>query len=172
MPFYTLDQFPGVNTKNAQDLVRVLNGNNYNLAVGYSTNFSGVAQPISYQLTALPSARSVLLIGGSFAPGPPGGLSQGFALTNVQLSTPFGRDTSVQFVTTVDWKDHARLEQKVLYLTHTIGNCYQLQALYNESQKLVTLQINILAFPTQGATFALGQGGPLIPTSFNNLSSF
>ena len=168
VPFYTLDQFPGINTKNAQDLVRILNGNNYNLAVGYSTNFDGIAQPVSYQLTALPSSRSVLLVGGSFSPGP----GQGFGSTNVQISTPFGRDTSLQFVTTVDWKNHARLEQKVLYLTHTIGNCYQLQALYNESQKLVTMQINILAFPTQGATFALGQGGPLIPTSFNNLSSY
>jgi hypothetical protein len=168
VPFYTLDQFPGVNTKNAQDLVRILNGNIYNLAVGYSTNFDGIAQPVSYQLTMLPSPRSVLLIGGSFAPGP----GQGFESTNVQVSTPFGRDTALQFVTTVDWQNHARLEQKVLYLTHTIGDCYQLQALYNESQKLVTFQINILAFPTQGATFALGSGGPLIPTSFNSLSSY
>ena len=63
-------------------------------------------------------------------------------------------------MTTIDWKNHARLEQKVLYITHTIGNCYQLQALYNESQKLVTMQINILAFPTQGATFALGPRRP------------
>jgi hypothetical protein len=55
----------------------------------------------------------------------------------------------------------------VLYITHTIGDCYQLLALYNQSQKLVTVQINILAFPTQGATFALGSGGPLIPTTFN-----
>ena len=40
MPFYTLDQFPGTNTKNAQDLVRVLNGNTYNLALGFATNFN------------------------------------------------------------------------------------------------------------------------------------
>jgi hypothetical protein len=163
VPFYTLDQFPGTNTKNAQDLVRVLNGNTYNVALGFSTNFDAQAQPISYQLTAQPSPRSILLIGGSFIPGP----YQGFELTNLQLSTPIGRDTSAQFVTTIDWKNHARLEQKVIYITRTIGNCYQLQALYNESQKLVTMQINILAFPTQGASFALGQGGPLIPTTFN-----
>jgi len=165
VPFYTLDQFPGTNTKNAQDLVRVLNGNVYNLALGFSTYFDAKAQPVTYQFTAAPTPKSIVLIGGSFAPGP----GQGFGSTNLQLSTPFGRDTSLQFVTTIDWTMHARLEQKVLYVTHTIGNCYQLEGLYNESQKLVTLQINILAFPTQGATFALGQGGPLIPTSFNNL---
>jgi hypothetical protein len=112
-----------------------------------------------------PSPRSLVLLGGSFIPGP----GQGFETTNLQLSTPLGRDTQAQFVTTIDWLNHARLEQKVLYITRTIGNCYQLQGLYNESQKLVTFQINILAFPNQGATFALGQGGPLIPTSFNNL---
>ncbi|HTC29723.1 MAG TPA: hypothetical protein VK702_03290 [Candidatus Acidoferrum sp.] len=165
VPFYTLDQFPGVNTKNAQDLVRVLNGNTYNLAVGFATNFIPEAQPVSYQLTVQPSPRSLVLLGGSFIPGP----GQGFETTNLQLSTPLGRDTQAQFVTTIDWLNHARLEQKVLYITRTIGNCYQLQGLYNESQKLVTFQINILAFPNQGATFALGQGGPLIPTSFNNL---
>ncbi|HTX55981.1 MAG TPA: hypothetical protein VMD47_02665 [Candidatus Acidoferrales bacterium] len=165
VPFYTLDQFPGINSKNAQDLVRVLNGNVYNLALGFSTNFNGMAQPVSYQLTAEPSAHSVVLLGGSFIPGS----GSGFESSNLQVSTPFGRDTSVQFVTTVDWKMHAQLQQKVIYVTHTIGNCYQLEALYNQSLKMVTLQLNILAFPTQGTTFSIGQGGPLIPTSFNNL---
>jgi len=163
LPFYTLDQLPTSNTKNAQDLVRVLNGNIYNVALGFSTNFNGMAQPVSYQITAAPTARSILLLGGSFSPGS----GQGFETTNLQLSTPFGRDTVAQLVTTIDWKMHAELEQKVIYITHTIGNCYQLQALYNQSQKLVTLQLNILAFPTQGATYAIGSGGPLIPTTFN-----
>ncbi|MGA7570138.1 MAG: hypothetical protein WCA80_04945 [Candidatus Aquilonibacter sp.] len=163
VPFYTLDQFPGTNTKNAQDLVRVLNGNTYNLALGFATNFDAQAQPVSYQLSVQPSQRSILLIGGSFIPGP----GAGFEETNLQLSTPIGRNTTAQFVTTIDWQSHAALQQKVLYITHTIGDCYQLLALYNQSQKLVTVQINILAFPTQGATFALGSGGPLIPTTFN-----
>ncbi len=163
VPFYTLDQFPTSNTKTAQDLVRVLNGNIYNLSLGYATNFDGIAQPWSYQFTAQPSPRSILLLGGSFIPGP----GEGFETTNVQLSTPFGRDTAVQFVTDIDWQAHAQLQDKVLYLTHTFGDCYQLQVLYNQSQKLVTMQINILAFPSQGASFAVGQAGPLIPTTFN-----
>jgi len=163
VPFYTLDQQPTSNTKNAQDLIRVLNDNIYNLSVGFSTNFDGMAQPISYQFTAQPSPRSILLLGGSFSPGP----GQGFTTTNMQLSTPFGRDTAVQFVTDIDWQNHARLEDKVIYLTRTIGDCYQLQVLYNQSQQLVSMQINILAFPSQGATFAVGQAGPLIPTTFN-----
>jgi hypothetical protein len=163
VPFQELDQQPTSNTKNAQDLIRILNGNIYNLSVGYSTNFNGIAEPLSYQLTAEPTTRSIVLLSGSFAPGP----GQGFGTTNVQLSTPFGRDASIQLVTDVDWKNHARLEDKVLYYTRTIGNCYQLQALFNESEKLVTFTINILAFPTQGASFAVGQAGPAVPTNFN-----
>jgi hypothetical protein len=162
VPFTQLDQQPNQNTKNAQDLLRILNGNAYNFSVGYSTNFNGIALPLSYQLAAAPSARSIVLVGGSYAPG-----QGGFGVTNLQLSTPFGRDASVQFVTDIDWKNHARLTDKVIYFTRTIGNCYQLQALYNESQKLVTVSINILAFPTQGASFSVGQAGPAIPSNFN-----
>lgn len=167
VPFQLLDQQPNMNTKNAQDLIRVLNGNVYNLSVGYSTNFQPVALPLSYQLTVQPTSRSILLLSGSFVPNPAGAGSGGFQTTNLQLSTPFGKDQSIQLVTNVDWRNHARLEDKVVYFTKTIGNCYQLQALYNESEKLVTFTINILAFPTQGASFAVGQAGPIVPTNFN-----
>lgn len=163
VPFYTLDQFPGQNTKNAQDLLRILNNNVYNFAVGYSTNFDGIAQPLSYQLTMAPTRSSILLIGGSFIPG----AGEGFESSNVQLSAPIGRNTAVQFVTTIDWQAHAQLQDKVIYLTQTIGNCYQIQALYNQSMKLVSVQLNILAFPSQGATFAIGQAATLVPTTFN-----
>ena len=75
----------------------MFNGDTYDFSLGYSTNFDGVAQPWSYQLTARPSLRSVVLLSGSFIPGP----GQGFETTNLQLSTPFGRDASLQFVTTI-----------------------------------------------------------------------
>jgi hypothetical protein len=163
VPFTLLDQQPSTNNKNAQDLLRVLNGNAYNLSVGYSTNFNGMAMPLTYQLSAAPSARSIVLLSGTFSPG----IGQGFDATNLQLSTPFGHDASLQLVTNIDWKNHARLEDKVIYYTKTIGDCYQLQALFNQSQKLVTFTINVLAFPSQGTTFSVGQSGPLIPTNFN-----
>ncbi len=122
-----------------------------------------MAMPVSYQLTAQPTSRSIVLLSGAFSPG----IGQGFSTSNLQLSTPFGHDASLQLVTDIDWKNHARLEDKVIYYTKTIGDCYQLQALFNQSQKLVTFTINILAFPTQGSTFSVGQAGPLVPTNFN-----
>lgn len=163
VPFQFLDQQPTTNLKNAQDLLRVFNGDTYTASIGYSTNFDGIAQPISYQLTARPSQRSVVLLGGSFSPGP----GNGFYTTNVQAAMPFGHDAQLQFVTDVDWKNGARLENKVVYYTKTIGDCYQLQALYNQAQKLVTVSVNLLAFPSKTATFNVGQSGPLIPTTFN-----
>ena len=39
--------------------------------------------------------------------------------------------------------------------------------LYNQSLKLVTVSINILAFPSRTATFNVGQSGPLIPSTVN-----
>jgi len=162
-PFQYLDQQPTTNQKNAQDLVRIFNGDTYNFSLGFSTNFNAIAQAVSYQFAARPSQRSILLLGGSFNPG----IGQGFYSTNVQLAMPFGHDASLQLITDVDWKNKGRLENKVLYYTKTIGNCYQLQALYNQSQKLVTISINILAFPNKGATFAVGQTGPIVPTTFN-----
>lgn len=92
VPFQYLDQQPTQNLKNAQDLVRFFNDDVYTVALGFSTNFDGMAQPVSYQITARPSSRSVVLLSGSFLPGP--GL--GFETTNLQLSTPFGRDASLQ----------------------------------------------------------------------------
>jgi hypothetical protein len=163
VPFQNLDQQPIENSKNGQDLVRLFNGDNYNLALGFSTSFNALAQPVSYQLSARPTQRSVVLLGGSFAPGP----GQGFAITNLQLASPFGRDASIQFVGDLDWKNKGRIENKIVYYTRTIGDCYQLQALYNQSLKLVTVQINLLAFPSRAATFGIGQSGPLIPSTFN-----
>jgi hypothetical protein len=163
VPFQYLDQQPTDNTKNAQDLIRFFNDDVYSVAVGYSTNFDGVAQPLSYQITARPSARSLVLLGGSFIPGP----GQGFLTTNLQLSTPFGRDASLQFVTDLEWKGPELFSNKIIYYTRTIGNCYQLQLLYNESAQSVNVGLSLLAFPNQTATFAIGQPGTIIPSTFN-----
>ena len=166
VPFQYLDQQPTENTKNAQDLFRVFNDDVYDFSLGYSTNFDGVAQPWSYQLTARPSSRSVVLLSGSFIPGP----GQGFETTNLQLSTPLGRDTSVQFVTDLNWKGGPGVElfsDKVVYLTHTFGNCYQVQVLYSEASESINVGLSLLAFPNQTATFAVGQPGQIVPSTFN-----
>jgi hypothetical protein len=164
VPFQYLDQQPTQNTKNAQDMVRLFNDDIYAFSLGWMTNFDGVAQPLSYQLTAKPSPRSVVLLSGSFIPGP--GL--GFETTNLQLSTPFGRDASLQFVTNLNWKGPGELiADKIIYYTRTIGNCYQLLVLYNESQQAINVGLNLLAFPTQTAVFNIGSPQPVVPTTFN-----
>ena len=167
VPFQYLDQQPTENTKNAQDMLRLFNDDTYAFALGWSTNFNGMAQPLSYQLTARPSPRSVVMLAGSFIPGP----GQGFETTNLQLSTPFGRDASLQFVTNINWRPSLGLGQffsdKIIYYTRTIGNCYQLLVLYNESQQAVNVGLNLLAFPSQTAVFNIGQPQQIVPTTFN-----
>ncbi len=164
VPFQYLDQQPTQNTKNAQDMVRLFNDDVYAVSLGWTTNFDGVAQPLSYQITAKPSPRSVVLLSGSFIPGP----GMGFETTNLQLSTPFGRDASLQFVTNLNWKGPGELvADKIIYYTRTIGNCYQLLVLYNESQQAINVGLNLLAFPTQTAVFNIGSPQPVVPTSFN-----
>lgn len=163
VPFQYLDQQPTENTKNAQDMVRFFNDDVYSVALGFSTNFDGIAQPVSYQITARPSPRSVVLLGGSFIPGP--GL--GFETTNLQLSTPFGRDASLQFVTDLQWKGPEFFSNKIIYYTRTIGNCYQVQVLYSEASQSVNVGLSLLAFPNQTATFAIGQAGSIVPSTFN-----
>jgi hypothetical protein len=167
VPFQYLDQQPLQNIKNAQDMVRIFNDDVYALSVGWSTNFDGIAQPLSYQLTAHPSPRSVVLLSGSFIPGP----GMGFETSNLQLSTPFGRDASLQFVTNINWRPSLGLGKfladKIIYYTRTIGNCYQLMVLYNESQQANNVGLNLLAFPTQTAVFQIGSPQQVVPTSFN-----
>jgi hypothetical protein len=168
VPFQDIDVQPTSNDKNAQDLLRLFNGNTYNISLGFSTNFDRIAQPVSYQIALQPSPRSIILLGGSFIPNSAGSLvPHGFESTNVQFSAPLGPDTQVQMVTDVDWENHARLENKVIYLTKTIGNCYQLQVLYNQSIQSVAVQLNILAFPSRGQTFNIGTSGSYVPSTFN-----
>jgi hypothetical protein len=165
VPFQYLDQQPTSNTKGAQDLLRFFNGSIYNLSLGFSTLFQPKAQPVSYQFQLSPSASSVLLLGGSYLPGP--GL--GFQETNVQFSTPFGHDTQIEFAGNVNWDIHRRITDKIVYLTKTIGQCYQIQVLYNEDSKLVNVSLDLLAFPSHAAStgFGVGQGGAIVPSNFN-----
>ncbi|MDH2910042.1 MAG: hypothetical protein HKL92_01835 [Candidatus Eremiobacteraeota bacterium] len=167
VPFQFLDQFSPFNNKGAQDVLRLFNGNVYTLQLGFSTNFNALAQPVSYQFTSQPSPRSYVQLGGSFVPG----IGQGFTPTQVQFSTPFGRGSSLQFSGLLDWKNHARIEDKSIYYSHIIGNCYELRVQYLEPSRSVNVSIDLLAFPSQAASFGIGQSGPILPTSFNGISS-
>ncbi len=162
VPFQLFDRLsPG--SHGAQDVLRIFNRDIYSLSLSTGTNFDEQAQPVSYQLTLKPSLRSYLVLGGFWSPGP----GNGFGTTNVQVITPFGRDTSLQFTTNVDWKNKGRLEDKNIYLSKVIGNCYDLQFTYNEDLKQFNFNVVILAFPGQGAGFGFGgQTSPIVPQNF------
>jgi hypothetical protein len=163
VPFEYLDQQPLINQKGAQDLIRFYNGNVYNFTMGFATNFNGQAQPVTYQLNAMPSTRSEVILGGAFDPGP----GQGFTPTTVQFVTPFGYETTLQFASQIDWQNHERLENKVIYLSKIIGECYEIQVQYAEAARLLNVSISLLAFPTRSAGFGIGQPSTIVPSSLN-----
>ncbi len=158
VPFQYLDQQPTENTKNAQDLIRFFNDDVYAFSVGYSTNFDGVAQPVSYQITARPSPRSVVLLSGSFIPGPGSRLrnDEPAALDAVRprriAAVRDGHQLAVE-------RAGEFFSNKIIYYTRTIGNCYQVQVLYSESPQSINVGLNLLAFPNQTAMFAIAQPG-------------
>jgi hypothetical protein len=162
-PFKTYEIISGA-SHGAQDVLRIFNGDSYVLTLSDGTFFNRQAQPLSYQLSARPSRRSSLSLGGAYVPGP----GNGFATTNVQILTPFGRDSELQFFTNVNWKERGRLENKTVYYSHIVGNCYEVRLQYNQSLKTVNVGIELLAFPSRSANFGLGNQGPIIPQSFGN----
>jgi hypothetical protein len=163
VPFQQLDLQPGANNHNAQDTITFFNNSIYNFQVNYSTAFNGIANPVTYQLNVAPSPRSVVILGGAFSPGS----GQGFQPTQVQFLTPLGYETTVAFSGTVDWQNHARIENKNIYISKIIGECYEVRLNYLESAHLLNVEINLLAFPTRGANFGVGQGGSVIPGTLN-----
>ena len=164
VPFQTLDRLSG-GLHTAQETLRIFNGDVYLLQIGAATNFDRQAQALTYQLTMRPSMRSYLLLGGSYVPGP----GNGFFATNVQAITGLGRDTTLQFSTNVDWKNRARLENKTMYLSKIIGNCYRTDLSYNQDLKAWNFAIAILAFPNQAIGGQIGTFNPtaIIPGGLN-----
>lgn len=163
LPFESLDLLSSINNKAAYDVLRFFNSDYYNLQISTSTQFSGQAQPVSYQLTARPRRKTLLIMGGSFSPG--SGL--GFSTTNVQLATPFGRDGDVQFIADIDWRNHGRITNKNIYFHRVIGNCYEIRVAYNENLKAVNVTLDLLAFPSRAATFGVDKNGPILPGGLN-----
>ena len=70
VPFSTLDLQNSQNFKSASDILRIFNGDVYNLSLSFTTAFNGIAQPVQYQFASRPSHRSYLQLQGSFFPGP------------------------------------------------------------------------------------------------------
>jgi hypothetical protein len=163
VPFELLDQLSG-GSKAAQEIIRFYNKDIYSLSLSGGTDFDEEAQPVAYQLNARPSPRSLLVIGGYWQPGP----GNGFGQTNVQVLTPFGRDTTLQFSTNINWKSKGQLQDKNVYLSKIIGDCYRIDMSYNEDYKSFNLNLVILAFPNQGG---FGFNGPssILPQSFGGL---
>jgi len=153
--------------KQANDVLRIFNGDTYTFSLTATTFFNRRAQAVGYQLQSRPSSRSTLLLSGSYQPGP--GL--GFDRTSVQIATPFGYKSDLQIATFIDWKNHARLVSKNIYYRHIVGDCYELRASYNEDLKQVYFTVTLLAFPSQTANFGIGQSPSLssiIPGNFSN----
>jgi hypothetical protein len=164
VPFEFLDQLSG-GSKSLQDVLRVFNKDIYTLSLSTGTNFDAMAQPVTYQLNARLSPRSLLVLGGFWSPGP----GNGFGTTNVQVLTPFGRDTTVQFSTNVDWKNKGALENKNVYLTKIVDDCYRLDLSYSEDFKQLTFNVTILAFPGTGQAFGFNAPSQILPQNFGGL---
>jgi hypothetical protein len=150
-PFQLFDNLsPG--SHSAQDTIRFYNKDVYSFSLSGGTDFDREAQSISYQLNYRPSLKSYIVIGGFYQPGS----GNGFETTNVQAITPFGRDTSLEFTTNIDWHNHNRLEDKNILLSKTVDGCYNMQFTYNQDLKVFSFNIVILAFPGEGVGVGLG----------------
>ncbi|GAC1310519.1 MAG: hypothetical protein NVSMB21_18550 [Vulcanimicrobiaceae bacterium] len=162
VPFQLFDRLSS-GSHSAQETMRVFNRDYYSFQLATGTGFNRQAQAVNYQLSMRPSRRSYVILGGYYQPGP--GL--GFNQTNVQAITPFGRDTTLELTTNVDWKNHARLTSKNIYITRTVDECYNIQGSYNQDLKQFSFNFVILAFPGQSAGFGFGgQKSPIIPQNF------
>lgn len=147
-PFQYLDVLGGA-AHNAQEVLRIFNGDIYTLSLSTSTGFNHQAQPIAYQLTSHPSLRSTVIVAGSYVPGP----GNGFPQTNVQIATPIGRGQDIEFTTNVNWKLGERFMNKNIYFRKLIGDCYDVRASYNEDLKAVNVSLDLLSFPSRSANF-------------------
>jgi hypothetical protein len=168
VPFATLDLQNTQNTKNANDTVRFFNGDVYNLSLSFNTAFNDQAQPVQYTLMMRPTSKSYLNLQGSFNPGP----GNGFYQTNAQLAFPVGTGGFLQFQGNIDWKSKGRINNKTIYYSRIIGDCYEIQISYNQDSKQLVAGINLLAFPSRGVTFGLTNKGSVTPSGFNGGSPF
>jgi hypothetical protein len=149
--------------KSLQEVFKVYNKDVYAFTLQTGTSFNMMAQPVSYQLLMRPSPLSSVTLTGNFTPGS----GNGFDRTNVQIVTPLGHGSDIQFATFVDWKNHMRLESKNIYYRQVIGDCYEVRIAYNQDLKTVAVTLDILAFPSQALNFGIGnQNSSIIPTSF------
>ena len=157
-PFQTFDLLSG-GSHGAQDVLQFYNQDDWVLRLSSGTGFNRQAQPIAYSFTMRPSLRSYFTMNGSWAPGP----GQGFQTTQYQIITPFGYKTDLQFAATQNWKAKGQITDKVVYLRRIIGDCYDVRVSYNQDLKLVSVGFDLLAFPSYGVNFGLGQVGSIVP---------
>ena len=161
VPFSTLDLQTAPNNKTANDTLRFFNKDVYNLSLSFNTAFNRQAQPVQYIFTTRPFGNVYLNLQGAYNPG----TGQGFYQTNSQLAFPLGIGGFVQFQGNVDWKNKGRINNKTIYYSRIIGDCYELQLGYSQDAKQFTAAINLLAFPSRAVTF--GFTGSVVPSGFN-----
>ncbi len=164
LPFNSIATQSSNNYKNATDILHIYNQDYYVLSLNTGTSFQGIAQAVSYQLTARPTSRAIVVLAGSMNPG------QGFTPTNLQLATPLGHDMYLAFQGDIDWKrNNGWLINKTLFLSKVIGECYEIKVQYVQSTSSVNVVLDVLAFPSHAAGFGIGpgQGGQLIPSTVN-----
>ncbi|MHB8305998.1 MAG: hypothetical protein ACYDEU_08330, partial [Vulcanimicrobiaceae bacterium] len=81
---------------------------------------------------------------------------------------PFGRGAQLQFAGDVDWKNKGRIENKTIYYSRIIGNCYEIRVQYNQASRQINVSLEVLAFPSHTANFGINTQGPIIPTGSLN----
>lgn len=158
-PLRTFDLTSGADQMT--ETFNLYNGSVYRFTASTNYDFrSKFLSPISYQLNAQPVPYSSLSLGTSYDPH-----GSGYSPLSIALATPLGKVDYLQFQGTYDWKLHG-LQGQNYYLTHTVGDCYQVRVAYLQPLREVDFSFRLLAFPGQTANFGINNRGPIINQSF------
>lgn len=158
-PLRSYDLITGFDQIN--ETLNVYNGGIYRFTASTNYDFRNkFLSAITYQLVAQPGPQTSLSLGTSYDPH-----GSGYSPLVISLATPLGPADYLQFQGNYDFKLHG-LQGQNYYLTHTVGNCYQIRVAYLQPLKEVTFGISLLAFPGQGVNFGINSNGPIVPQSF------
>jgi len=114
---------------------------------------------INYQLALSPGRNASLLFGDAYDPH-----GTGYGPLSVTLAAPLGKNDYLQFLGNYDFKAHS-LQGQNYFLTHNVGDCYQVRIAYREPLHELDLSVSLVAFPSQAVNFGL-TGSTILPQSF------
>ncbi|MBV8082354.1 MAG: LPS-assembly protein LptD [Candidatus Eremiobacteraeota bacterium] len=142
--------------------LNIYNGSAYRFTATTNYDFKNkFLGSINYQLNVAPSPYSNVLLGDSYDPH-----GTGYGPLAITLSTPIGRDDYLQFLGNYDFKLHG-LQGQNYFLTHTVGDCYQIRLAYRQALHEFDVSFALLAFPSQAVNFGL-TGSSILPQSFGS----